>query len=109
MGPSREQWNSLAAKPDGLMELGNIDLAKRPVVRNPDGSISTVRSMSVNFGGPEVLIPTVSDEGRVLSDQDAIDLFQRSGKHLGKFKTPDDATTYAKALHEQQAKTYGGR
>jgi hypothetical protein len=90
-----------------MVTPGNIDLMARPVVKNPDGSISTVRSMSVNFGGPEVLIPTVSDDGRILSDDDAIQLYRKSGKHLGMFQTPEHATSYAKTLHEQQARAYG--
>ena len=65
--------------------------------------------MSVSFGGPEVLIPTVSDDGRVMSPRDSIDLYRRTGKHLGKFKDPDSATSYAESLHEQQAQMYGGR
>lgn len=65
--------------------------------------------MSVNFGGPEVLIPTVSDDGRLMSDREAIDVYRRTGKHLGMFKTPADATAYAKRLHEQQAEAYGRR
>ncbi|RWI22883.1 MAG: DUF882 domain-containing protein [Mesorhizobium sp.] len=95
----------------GLVTPGNIDLAKRPVVKNADGSISTVRSMSFeNNKGQEVLIPTVADDGsRILSDQEAKEQYGRTGKHLGIFDNADDATAYAKSLHESQAKFYGGK
>src|ERR1044071_9486978 len=93
----------------GLLEQGNIDLSKRPVVRNPDGSVSTVRSMSANFDGQEVLIPTVSDDGRIMSEAEAIDTFRRTGRHLGKFSTPEAAISYAQSLHKQQEPMYAPR
>jgi len=95
-----------ASRPKGLIQEGNIDIHNRPVVKNPDGSISTVRSMSTNIDGREVLIPTVSDDGRIMSDDEAIDNFMRTGKHLGIFDNPDDATAYAERLHNQQADEY---
>ncbi|QII84171.1 hypothetical protein G3T20_05315 [Bordetella hinzii] len=93
--------------PSGLQDAGNIDLAARPVVNNPDGSISTVRSMSFNEDGQEVLIPTVADDGsRILSDDEAVDQYRRTGKFLGKFDTPDNATAYAEQLHSDQEQRY---
>jgi hypothetical protein len=94
---------SLPAKPAGQIEPGNIDLSKRPVVPNADGSISTVRSINVGIDGAEVLIPTVSDDGKVLSEEKAVDLYLRTGKHLGKFKTPAAASAYAKQVSQHQA------
>ena len=92
----------------GRYGLGNIDLYARPQVKNPDGSISTVRSMSFNDGLKEVVIPTVSDDGRIMTDNEAIDNYYKTGKYLGKFNTVDEATKYADRLHNEQDRYYNG-
>jgi hypothetical protein len=96
----------LGSGPAGQLERGNIDLSARPVVRNADGSISTVRSMSTNIDGREVLLPTISDDGRVLTSEQAISQFQKTGKHLGMFDTPENASAYAQLLSDISAKAY---
>lgn len=90
----------------GLIEKGNINLNSRPVVNNPDGSISTVRSMSVNMDGQEVLLPTIDPSGKNLSNKEAIDLYKKTGQHLGKFDSPAAADKFAQTLHNDQAAYY---
>ena len=95
----------------GQYQKGNIDLNNRPIVDMGDGSFATVRSMSFQpsegeFAGKQVLVPTISDDGNVWSDEEAIENFNQTGKHLGVFDTIDDANEYAQQLHQDQEKQY---
>lgn len=99
--------SSLAIRPRGMIEPGNIDLTSRPVVHNADGDISTVRSVSVtDDNGQATLIPTVIGN-RVVSNSDAIAHYQKTGQHLGVFQNENDANAYAQQLHESQSQEYG--
>lgn len=90
----------------GALEAPTLDLNNRPRVQNADGSISTVRSMGVNMDGKEYLIPTVSDDGRVMSDEEAIEAFRNGGKHLGVYGSPEASDSAAQRIHEDQARRY---
>jgi hypothetical protein len=93
------------SRPAGMIAPGNIDLRHRPVIHNDDGSISTVRSITVTDDRGAVLIPTVIGN-KVVSNKEAIGHYRQTGEHLGIFKTEAQANAYAKSLHEQQAQEY---
>lgn len=96
-----------SALPPGMTQAGNIDVNRRPVVRNSDGTISTISSISANIDGAEVLLPTISPDGKRLTDKEAIERFRQTGEHLGKFASPKAADAYARDLSERQGATYG--
>jgi hypothetical protein len=107
--PSSDAANLPASsRPPGMVEPPNINLYNRPTVHNPDGSISSVRTMTFEEDGKSVAIPTVSDDGRILSPAEAIALYRKTGKHLGKFAvtgvTPwQFSDAFAELLHDQYA------
>lgn len=88
----------------GQIEPGNIDLNRRPVVSNPDGTVSTVRSIGVNIDGREVLLPTIGDDGKDLTTEEAVARYRETGEHLGIFDTSDNASAYARTVSERQGR-----
>ena len=88
----------------GLIVPGNINLMHRPLVRTRDG-VATVRSMSFGTGRGEVLVPTVAN-GRLLSDQQAMQRYRKTGRHLGIFASPQAADVFAERLHRSQQRLY---
>jgi hypothetical protein len=82
---------------------GNITLTARPLVTNSDGTVSTLFSESYNDGSNEVIYPRIIN-GELWSSQRAIDYYESTGQHLGKFASGNvsGAATYAEALHNVQ-------
>lgn len=92
--------------PQGELEPGNIDLTQRPVMRNEDGSISTIKSIPINEDGREVLIPVIDETGKEMTEAEAIERYLGTGEHLGRFDSRDNATKWAKHLSERQGKAF---
>ena len=88
--------------PEGFEYKGNVNLFNRPKVKNPKGGTSTVYSKSFGINGKEVLMPTVSDDGRLMSDDEAVQQYKKTGKHLGIYDTVAEANAAGEAIHKQQ-------
>jgi hypothetical protein len=99
-----------------ILEYGNINMLNRPRVVNADGSISTVRSIGFSIkntdGGRSrilhILIPTVHDDGYIMTDEKAIKLFKKTENHLGIFATKKDINRYAVMLHDMEQARING-
>lgn len=111
--PEQAGWYGkkfVVGKPKGLARQGNIDINSRPVVKNGDGSISTLKSITVTLeDGRALLIPTITEDGRVLNKKQAIKHAKKTNKHLGIFKNTEAANAYAKKLSEYQGRKYSAR
>lgn len=95
----------------GQYGAGNIDLYNRPLYRNPDGSISTVKSASFNIDGKEVLLPSVwagkdGEAYKASSDDEILKHYYDTGEYLGRFDTVEAADAYAQLLHAAQEYYY---
>lgn len=99
-----------SSKPD--YGKGNIDLNDRPIIKNSDGSISTVYSMTFVPGDlpglkDYLLLPGVREGlNRKMTPDEALEWYQKTGEYLGRFKSEAEADKYAESLHEDQAKQY---
>jgi hypothetical protein len=79
---------------------GNIDLENRPKVWNKQGGYETVKTITREFDGKTVLLPTIIN-GKEVSVKDATEHYIKTGEHLGVFKTKEEADKYDKQLHER--------
>ena len=109
---------TVGAKPQGMVEEGNLPIWNRPAVQNGDGSHSSEYSTSFEQDGKEVLVPTVVS-GKFLTPDGkkpkpgspeekamfkaAWQHYLDTGENLGKFKNAKDADAYANALHNRGA------
>lgn len=83
--------------PEQLNALGG----GRPVIRNPDGSVSTERTITIEVDGRHVLLPTIVD-GKQRSESEAVQLW-RGGKNkeVGTFASAAEAERAAIARSKQ--------
>lgn len=105
--PPKELPTLAYPEANGLVAKGNIDLNARPSVPLPNGEIATLRSISFEVDGEHVLVPTVSPDGKIMSDEEAFQRYKDTGEFLGKFDTEAQATAYAKQLSKEQGTRYG--
>jgi hypothetical protein len=84
----------------GMMGQGNIDLANRPRIPTKNGGYQTVYTMTAGIdNGKVVLLPRIVN-GKILSEQEALNHYRKSGEHMGLFHSQKAADAYDKKLHK---------
>jgi hypothetical protein len=110
--PAIEEKMREHAPPEGFvpeesfLEKGNIDVSKRPPVSVGDGQVATVHSMGIEEDGVYTVIPQVVG-GKLVSADEAVAHYHKSGEHLGKFADQASADSYAQALHKSEEERIG--
>ncbi|MBP7482195.1 MAG: hypothetical protein KA788_06655, partial [Lacunisphaera sp.] len=100
-----------------LGELGTEIVGKtdegRPIVKNPDGSVSTERSVTVEIDGKWVNIPSMFG-GKEVSEEEAVNIMQQNGmvdpetgRTMPTFNSLEEAETAARARSENDLGRYG--
>jgi len=112
----QQPFASPSPLPSGMVQQGNIDVNHRPVIWNKDGTPSTIFSATIPVGqGKWALVPTIANgkfltpSGDIPNENDrkamsgledrAYDQYQKSGEHLGIFKSQKDADSFANKTH----------
>ena len=85
-------------RPPRPFVAGNIDLSKRRPIKNPDGTRSLIRSMSIDTPRGTLLIPTISPRRKAQTPDEAIAEYRRTGKHLGIFTSREEADAASRNL-----------
>lgn len=106
--PYREPTEQSRGRSTRLDDLGwasppTLSMDGRVPFTNPDGSTSTVRTISVGMPEGEVLLPTITPDGRSLTTDQAIEEYRRTGRHLGIYDSVEAAERAAAALHDREA------
>lgn len=79
---------------------GNINLENRPKVYDEHGNYETVKTITQEFDGKVVLLPTIVN-GKELTPKQATEHYLKTGEHLGIFKTQAQADKYDEDMHRR--------
>jgi hypothetical protein len=93
--PGKGTPTTMVGSPRGVTQPGNIDLATNPGMH---------KSINIDTDSGVVVIPAIGDDGRIMSNAEAIAQFRRTHKHLGMFKDRKYAMEYQEILREHQLK-----
>jgi hypothetical protein len=85
-------------KPKGLLEDGNIDLTDYQNAKDID--TNGIGAMLVNIDGKFTVIPKTTEAGEILSDEEALQVYQQTKNNLGIFDTQESAQAYIDKLQE---------
>lgn len=100
LSPQKEQYLRGSSEIIRPIVEGNIDLEHRPKIFDDKGRWSTVRTITAEFDGKTVLLPTIIN-GVVVSPTEAKKHYIKTGEHMGIFKTREEADKYDEQLHQR--------
>lgn len=89
--------------PEGLAVPGNVNMAARKVFVGEDRKAKILMPITVPVvGGQYAVVPSVDEDGTVLTKYQAISKYMETKQHLGVFETEEAARDYAGKIQSSQ-------
>ena len=84
--------------------LGNMDTTSRKPIKLSNGEIELFKPMAFRNSGKVIVVPMITDGGKLLTESGAINKYFETGMHLGIFNNMTDAKRLIEELEEQRFK-----
>jgi len=83
---------------------GNIDTSSRKPIVLSNGEIGLFKPMAFRNAGKVIVVPTITDGGKLLTESGAINKYFETGMHLGVFDNMSDAKIHIEELEKELLK-----
>jgi hypothetical protein len=83
---------------------GNIDVSSRKTIKLSNGEVELFKPMAFRNAGKVIVVPTITEGGKLLTESGAINKYFETGMHLGIFDDMSEAKVRIEQLEKERFK-----
>jgi hypothetical protein len=99
-----KQLDSKKDKSPSNSSEGNIDVSSRKTIKLSNGEIELFKPMAFRNAGKVIVVPTITEGGKLLTESGAINKYFETGMHLGIFDDMSEAKVRIEQLEKERFK-----